>query len=195
MAVSKRKKIYLVIGLIALAIIGWFAYSVFAMPRIRPPAGDGTFANHSRRFPWGTVGIPVPGYTIEFEHFDLADPYDATYNVAQLPQIEQWPLVYLCVADPKRLLNTDAARHRLTAAVEFEITDSKGQSVCRVQQPVAKMWWSDPEGGRDTYGLYVDESEFKYDPNEKYRIRVHYTPDPALKGFKGFVFIRCGGSI
>jgi len=58
------------------------------------------------------------------------------------------------------------------------------------------MFWSGFEGGPDTYGLYdLDESFFEPRDGESYQIRIRYTPEPKLAGFRGFVYIRCGGSI
>src|SRR5215813_559035 len=145
MSPAKRRLALAGAGLVALAIVLWIA--VFRMPVIQPHVGDGKFENHSWRFPWISVGLPVPGYTIEFNHFDLANPYDSTYSVGRLPQIDRRPYIYLCIKDSNRLLRSDEDRKRLTAKVQIDITDSKGQSVCHVQQPLAKMYWAGDEGG------------------------------------------------
>src|SRR5262245_160427 len=56
----------IVLGLVSNAIYRWWA-----MPTIRPHSGDGTFTNRSWRFPVPVVGMPIPGYTIDFPQFDL----------------------------------------------------------------------------------------------------------------------------
>lgn len=193
---SKTRKIILTIGLAVFAIVGWCAYALFAMPNIQPHVGDGQFANHSWRFPWRSVGIPVPGYTIKFDDLDLSDRVEALYRVEQLPEIGRMAGVYLCVDDPGRKFWTDESRAKLSAILEIDVVDEDGNSVCHFSQPLAKMYWAFPEGGRDTYGLYSsEESSFVSRSNEGYRIRVRYSPDPQLDGFKGFLWIRCGGSI
>ena len=93
-------------------------------------------------------------------------------------------------------MSRDAARKGLAATVEIDVTDSKGASVCHVNRPLAELTWADPEGGRDTYGLYqLEESSFQPRTGERYQIRIRYTPDAKLTCFKGFAHIRCGGSI
>lgn len=193
---SKTSKIYLAIGLAVFAIAGWYAYAIFAMPDIQSHVGDGQFTNHSWRFPWGSVGIPITGYTIEFAHFDLSNAYDAAYTMAQLPEIGTKAGVYLCIHDPSHKWRTDKSRAQLNAAVKIDVIDEKGQSVCHIKQPLAKMIWAEPEGGQDTYGLYLlDDSFFVPQPKEKYRIKASYSPDPKLDGCEGFIWVRCGGSI
>jgi hypothetical protein len=192
----KARTFYAAIAFAFVAAVGWYLYSIFAMPEIRPHVGDGRFANHSWRFPWVTVGIPVTGYTIEFDHFDLSSDYDASYRLEQLPIIGKEAVIYLCISDPNHKWRTDDSRRQLTATVEFDIIDGRGQSVCSVKQRLGKMYWAEPEGGKDTYGLYVlPESEFEPQRSEKYRIHLHYSADPQLSGLEGFAWIRCGGSI
>jgi hypothetical protein len=83
----------------------------------------------------------------------------------------------------------------LTATVEITVTDQNGEVVCEVKQPVGKMIWA-TEGGRDTSGLYdIDKSFFKPKRGGRYKIRINYQPDAALAGMKGYLYIRCGGSI
>jgi hypothetical protein len=178
------------------ALVGWRAYERLAMPDVQPHVGDGRFENHSWRFPWKSVGLPVPGYTIRFEQFDLANPFEATYRIEKLPKLKPHVGVYVCVADPDRKWEDYAARKRLKTTIELDVTDGQGATVCHVRRPIGEMIWSDPEGGPNTYGLYdLDESFFVPSDGERYQIRIRYIPEPGLAGFKGFVFIRCGGSI
>jgi hypothetical protein len=158
--------------------------------------GDGKFTNISWRFPWRICGIPIPGYTIEFDHFDLSTEREVSYHLEKLPLVRSEVGVYLCLNDSQHLWQTDESHTQLKGRVELEVTDELGKSVCRVNQPLAKLIWAYPEGGPETYGLYkLQESFFPAVRNKKYRIHVHYSPDPSLKGVEGFVFIRCGGSV
>jgi hypothetical protein len=166
------------------------------MPPVQRHAGDGQFSNTSWRFPWVTVGLPVPGYEINFDDFDLGEEFDATYNVARLPSLSGEVGIYLSVVDPGHELRSDESRHELNATVEIEVIDGNGKLACRVQQPLGRMTWAEPEGGADTYGLYLlPQSFFKSEQNEKYQIHLRYSPDDRMSGFRGFVHVRCGGSI
>jgi hypothetical protein len=166
------------------------------MPDVQPHRGDGKFENHSSRFPWAHFGMPVPGYTINFEEFDLANAFDATYRVEQLPIVDKQLGIYLSVMDHDNKFRTDEARNQLAAKIEITIVDQQGKTVCHVEQPLAKMRWAWPEGGRDTYGVYdLDQSFFMPQNDSHYRLQVQYWPDPKLSGLRGFFRIRCGGSI
>jgi len=190
------KSVVLVLLALVCALLAWRVHDALAMPDVQPHVGDGKFENHSWRFPWRSIGLPIPGYFIRFEEIDLANPFEATYRIENLPKLESPVGVYLCIADPDRKLGNDAAREHLKATIELDVTDGKGATVCHVSHPFAEMVWADPEGGPDSYGLYnLDESFFVPSDGERYQIRLHYTPEPGLAGFKGFVFIRCGGSI
>jgi hypothetical protein len=58
------------------------------------------------------------------------------------------------------------------------------------------MYWSQPQGGVNCYGLYaIPDSYLNSHGSGWYELRVTYTPDPQLAGLQGFVYIRCGGSI
>jgi hypothetical protein len=165
------------------------------MPDVPPPVGDGQFKNISWRFPWKTVGIPIVGYSITFASLDLSRAHDVSYNVEHLPEIGKSAVVYFCIVDDSRTLQSDEARRQLKATCDIDIVDGKGQSVCHVVRSLAQMYWADPEGGRNTYGLYTMDSVFEYGGDEEYRIRVRYSSDAKLQGFQGFVYIRCGGHI
>lgn len=188
-----RSRTTLIVTAIAVGSLVLLAYNWLTMPVARPHVGDGRFANHSWRFPWGIVGIPVPGYFIDFPAFDLGNDFDATYHIEQLPQIPPPIGVYLSILSPNRDWS-DEARKQLTAQVQIDVHDERGQRVCHVQQPLSEMVWASPEGG--DYGLYnLDESFFVPLRGARYTLRVRYSPDPRFSGLKGFVHIRCGGSI
>jgi hypothetical protein len=174
--------------------LSFVGYSLLAMPTIQPHLGDGHFQNTSWRFPWSYLGVPVPGYEIDFPEFDLLTDRDVTYRIESLPNRPDRVGVYLAIWDPDQLLRRDAARKRLTASVRFDIYDERGELITHVQQPLATMIWAQPEGG--DYGLYdLNESFFKTRPDASCTIRMRYSADPRLKDLKGFVHIRCGCSI
>lgn len=192
----KSRSVYAASVLVILGIVFAIVYRLLAMPRIMPHAGDGKFANISWRYPWVTIGLPVPGYTIDFEHFTLSKDHEATYQIEKLPALQNEVGIYLCVNDPAHRWRSDSSRKTLNAKVEIEVTDDSGRVVTRVDKQFSKLTWAEPEGGADTYGLYeIPNSFFRSQSQQKYRIQIRYSSDPAFEDLEGFVFIRCGGSI
>ena len=191
----RKKYAGIIIVLIAVGLFALLTHHWLVMPPVQPHYGDGKFKNISWRWPWVTFGIPVPGYTIEFPHFMLAETYEAEFHIRHLPDIGA-PVVYLCIDDPDHRLPSDEARKLLTAKIRFDVTDEGGTTVCQVDQPLAKMVWAEPEGGANSYGLYlIPDSYLNSQKQGQYKLHVSYTPDPRLASFQGFVYIRCGGSI
>lgn len=176
--------------------LGVYVCCGLVMWPIPPHVGDGQFRDLSFRFPWAIAGIPIPGYSITFKQLDLSRGYTASYTLAKVPDIGEEVVLYLCVADPHHALRDDMARQRLTAEIQLDVEDEHGTLVCHVDKPLAKMYWAYPTGGADCYGLYsLPESVFFSRKDAQYRLRVRYSPDPQLSGFRGFVYIRCQGSI
>jgi len=193
---NRRKTILFLLLLVLVSALGMYLCSNLIMWPIASHVGDGQFRDISWRFPWVIIGIPVPGYSITFEQFDLSKGYIDSYTLEKVPVIGKDVVLYLCVADPRHALRDDLARQRLKAEVQFDVVDEHGKSECHVDKPLAKMYWADPEGGADCYGLYsLPESVFVSRKGAQYKLRVRYSPDPQLSGFRGFVYIRCGGSI
>jgi hypothetical protein len=192
----RRNTLWLSAATLATATVSWGAYELFAMPAVEPHVGDGQFENHSWRFPHRDYGVPVAGYTIDFEQFDLGRPFAATYQVERLPLAGQRVGVYLSVVDPERKFHRLEARKQLGAEVEITIVDGDGTMVRTMKQPLGKLIWANSEGGADTHGLYdLVDSFFPAADGGRYEIRLRYQPDPALEGMTGFVHVRCGGSI
>lgn len=191
-----RKRVWLAATVLVIAFVGWRANERFAMPDVQPHVGDGRFENHSWRFPWAHFGMPIPGYIIDFGKFELANAFDATYRVERLPSIDNDLGIYLSIIDLGGKFRNDESRKLLNAKVEISIVDQRGEIVCHIEEPLAKMVWADPEGGPDTYGLYdLDHSFFIPEKDGQCQIHVRYWPDPKLSGLRGFFHIRCGGSI
>jgi hypothetical protein len=192
----RRRTILFLLVLVLISVLGAYLCSILIMWPITAHVGDGQFRDISWRYPWVTVGTPVTGYSITFEQFDLSKSYTASYTLEKVPDIGKDVYLYLCVADPRHTLRADVTRQRLKAKIHFDVADEHGNSVCHVDKPLAKMYWADPEGGADCYGLYsLPESVFVSRKGAQYRLHIRYSPDPQISGFRGFVFIRCGGSI
>jgi hypothetical protein len=188
----------LALATVLLSLAGYLVYSrVTRLGPLPPHHGDGTFKDISWRFsPDGLLSVPLYGYEISFPTFNLRDKYETEFKMKDLPDIGNDVIVYLCVADPEHRYRSDSAREGLTASIQFDISDEHGKSICHVAKPLAKMYWANPEGGADCYGLYsLPESVFMSQKATQYRLHVRYSPDPKLVGFRGFVYIRCGGTI
>lgn len=158
--------------------------------RIPPSRGDGNFRDISWRYPWPVLpfGIPLPGYVVKFPAFDLGEEYHAEFAVEDLHDIGQKVGVYLFV---------DRSQHSDVAQFEFEVCNSKGQSLAHANRALSEFTWSTPLGIErgDGSALYsLDESFFRVQKGERYTLRVKYRPDPALRTRQGFVYLQCGGS-
>lgn len=137
--------------------------------------------------------MPIPGYTIDFPEFDLSNEFSESYSLEKLPNIQKDVGIYLAIRDPDKKFDNDPERKQLNARFEFDLIDESGNMVAQLRHSLADMIWT--WEGAD-YGLYdLDQSFFNARPSARYRLRVRYSPDPALNGLKGFVHIRCGGSI
>lgn len=193
---SGTTTIWLFVAGLACAVTSWGVYELFAMPAVAPHLGDGQFQNRSWRFPHCEYGVPVAGFTIDFEKFDLSQPFEATYEVERIPLAGNRVGVYLSIIDPEQKFERLEARRPLVATVEISVVDPQGKQLCDVKQSLGKLIWAGDEGGPNTHGLYdLVESFFASSGAGRYEIRIRYLPDPVLAGMIGFVHIRCGGSI
>lgn len=191
----RRRALILLVLSVPPGVLGGYLGSRLILWPIAPHVGDGQFRDTSWQYPWGTIGIPITGYSITFERFDLAQGYNKSYTLERLPDIEKDLGVFLCIADPRHALRGDSTRERLKAEFQFDILDEHGKLICRHEnKPIAKMHWADPQGGANCYGLYsLGASEFTSRKEGKYTLHIRYSPDPQLSGFHGFIYIRCGG--
>jgi hypothetical protein len=146
--------------------------------------GDGTFQNLS-----GRAGPFISGYSVTMPEFDLGMPRKAEYELANLKDIGKECGVYLAIVpkNGQRIAGTDQCLGKL----EFELLDSKGQTVISASGKLGEYIWS--EGGN--YELYqLGKSFFVPNVSETYRLKVSYEPDERLTELRGFVYLRCGGS-
>ena len=179
-----------------LLIVGKFSY----LPQLSPSRGDGDFHDISWRFPPGfPIGLPVPGYVVNFPAFDLDKEYQHEFVVENLPDLKQDVGVYLFATVPWDSFQTDNKKSQLQAEFEFEVLNSEGQVVAHTKKPLSELTWSTPPGINrhdDGYALYsFGESSFQSHKDERYTLRVSYRPDPTLHARQGFVYLECGGSI
>jgi hypothetical protein len=155
------------------------------MPSIPSHRGDGTFTDLSRRaFPF-----PLPGYSISMPEFDLGGPFQAEYRLAGLSKTGQDAVVYLAIHDPGNTL--DSRPRGVDGSVRLELVNSQDRVLVDVGGSLDRYTWA---SSLDYYRLYkLHESSFTPDPREEYRLRITYSPDSWLAGYKGFAYVRCGG--
>jgi hypothetical protein len=157
------------------------------MPAIASHHGDGVFHDLSRR---GVLSVVIPGYSISMPGFDLGKPHRAEYRFGGLANIGPKCGVHLAIRDHTGRWWIET-RH-LNGSVHLELLNSHGQPVVNVSGRLGDYtWW----GFSDLHVLYQrDKSFFKPDSKEEYCLRFSYEPDPALAGYKGFVYVRSGGN-
>jgi len=152
--------------------------------------GDGTIEDISFRF---TV-FPVKGYSISFTPFEMGQEFSDSYGLSNLPDLDDVG-VYLVVESDDYI--SEIEKLKLNAKVELILTDSKNQTELRVDKQLKELIWSYPHRGAISgHALYdLDKSFFSPRIGEQYTLRINYSPDENLSLRKGYVFIRCKGSL
>jgi hypothetical protein len=160
--------------------------------------GEGSIRDVSQR----SGLVSGRGYVVQLEHFDLGSAYEKQFQVANLPTIVN-SRVEICLAvegeEISRLsiASFDTLRRRLVAELTISLTDSAGVTVTQLSTNVGTMWWSSPVHGYSGHWLYDQKgSFFTPRPEETYSLRVRYSPDAALRGKHGCIYLYsgCGGS-
>ncbi len=160
---------------------------MFWLPAIPSHHGDGVFQDLSRR----AGPFAIPGYCISMPEFDLANRHQAEYRLGGLANIGRTCGVHLAIRDHDDRWWWNETR-LLNGKVQLDLLNSHGQAVVSVSGRLGDyIWW----GFSDLHALYqMDKSFFSPDSAEEYRLRFSYEPDPRLAGYKGFVYVRSGGS-
>lgn len=164
-----------------------FSRSDWPWAPLSPHRGDGVFQDKS-----GWRGpIFVNGFTISMPEFDLDRTHEAEYHFTNLPNIKKTCGIYLAIAHDGGAPPLRNEKN-IDGTLEFELMDSDGDFVTTVGGRLGDYIWA--HGGK--YELYqLDKSFFRPDPKEEYKLRVRYSPDSRLASIRGFVWIRCGGSL
>jgi len=130
---SRRGVLIIVIVLIICFYVG---RGMFWLPSISSHEGDGTFRDLSHR----AGPLAVRGYCISMPEFDLANPYQAEYRLANLPNIGKECGVHLAIRDHDDRLwgETQGFDGRL----ELEMLDKQRHSVLAVRGRLGDfIWW------------------------------------------------------
>lgn len=149
------------------------------------PRSDGVFADLS-----GFHGpVYIRGYSITMPEFDLGTAQQAEYQLNDVRDIGKKCGIYLAIIPRDGKIVDETANYN--GRLQLELKDSKGISVVSVDGRLGEYIWA--QGGNcELYQL--DKSFFDPDPNEKYTLRLTYSPDSKLNGMRGFVYVRSGGS-
>jgi hypothetical protein len=181
---------------LAALVFGCIAFAAVRPAPLTGYRGDGTFQDRTRR----SGPLLIRGYDISMPEFDLGRPFEAEYRVAGLPDIGKKCGIYLAMPFKPRLSDTD----KIGGSLGFELLDSHDRTLAKASGKLGEYIWA--EGGK--YELYqlkesprrketpapTEDSFFRPDPKEEYRLRVTYVPPPELEEREGYVWLRCGGS-
>jgi hypothetical protein len=188
--------VLVVIAMIVLSVL----YINFMSPmsfkqQVQNYDGDGTIEDISFRF---AVFLPIDGYIVSFDKINLEDPYTKTYTLTHLPE-EREVSVYLTVEDPDDSILfhiEDEDPPILDGSVSISVTDESGKEFINFTEPLHEMRWSTAFRIRG-HSLYPDSSlnSFLPDREKTYQLTIKYSGDAYLKGYKGFISMRSGGSI
>jgi hypothetical protein len=180
-----------VLSLLAIGLLTGFVsvWKLHSTPIDASYQGDGKFTDTS-----GMRGpFDVQGYEVALSDLDLDGDHvqELKYRLDGLPTIGKACGVYLAIVDrDKKLRGID--QKQVGGLCEFEVTDSQGQLIAQASGALSDFIWA--EGGK--YELYqLDKSFFTPKTGEQYTLRVRFLTDPQLKGLRGYVWLRCGGSL
>lgn len=144
--------------------------------------GDGEFHDLTGR----SLG---PAFSIHMPKFDLGQPFEAKYHATGLKRVGWDCALYLATEPiPDRVW---ADIDRLGGHLSLDLIDSRGAPLVNVGGKLGEFGWT--ADFEHVEFAKFPACRFEPDPNEQYVIRVSYSPDPRLKGLKGYVYIRSGG--
>lgn len=176
------------LGIGLLLIIGYAAYSVFAMPHIPPHRGDGRFQDISKR----EGPFALRGYTVVFDGLDLSKPQKACYQFSSLPDIGLECALYFAIQDPHDVIESRQERRFDRGHLTLRLSTSAGSVLREINGKLNEFIWA--RFGRGDHLMYqLNRSFFFPDVAERYTLEISYTPDPQLVGFTGHACIQCGG--
>jgi hypothetical protein len=137
--------------------------------------------------------------------FDLGRAKAGEYRLVGLPDVGCWCDVYLAIRSPDKVLFAPLLEDTLAplnAAVRLEVIDSTGRNLATQEgklstfiitqhYPTFALLYQCKDSGKGYEGLYGSTSAFRAMTSESYVIRLSYTPDLKLRGYRGFVYVDC----
>lgn len=176
--------------LIFLISMGIFSFSNNLSDAVGGYKGDGIIKDIT----WKFAGImPILGYSVDFQDFDLSRSYKANYSLTNLPKDLHRVGVYLLIKDKRSNWPDERKKTVKDAHVIIKIKDAEGRLIKEVNQLLKDMWWADENGGLGAYDL--DNSFFEPKDGAGYILEVEYQPGIEFEGIRGNIYIRAGGSI
>jgi hypothetical protein len=148
--------------------------------------------------PWRPriLGVPildVRGYSISMPAFDMGGPHRAEYRVSQLPDIGRDCTLYLAIDDPGgRFLFQDSEVSRLRGVLRLEVMNAQGV-IHRAEGPLWDWTWNH-RADEPRHRLYQSHAFLELPPRagQEYTLRISYSGDELLAGFRGYCYLECG---
>jgi len=200
------KKILLVVALSFLLIVVMRLLGLSVMWGNLPPhQGDGIFEDRSMPLFWP---FGVHAYNVRMPEFDMGDPINATYVVSNLPptsnlnplQIRGKLEVFLGFYKDNwtSILGQKKTIQDFKGNFSISVMDSNENCVLQIEGTMSNCKVMETRIDQQEFPfnqgrlLYpADQKVIFFTPKkgELYRLHIHYTPDPRLKGLKGFIFL------
>jgi hypothetical protein len=133
--------------------------------QVRQYSGDGLIRNCSL--------LVSPGYRIEFPSFSAAKPFEASYRLSQVPQLQRDPFLLL------RFYQRDfvAARKKkssVTPSFHVTLSDALGHTQHSADIALSRASWGESQG---LFGIYdLEKSKLHFDRKAIYTLHVSYKP-------------------
>ena len=148
----------------------------------------------------GWIGpIRDSGYQIQFLEFDLSHPFEAQYQVSNLPNLG-FPLnirsrLYLVLMN---VHSNPIEETKIDGWLSLGFLKSDGTRVCKSKGPLGDYtWW----GFGNTRCLYwfdphnlkrSEQFHLYFHRDESYTIKISNEPPPEISGKRGYVYIGAG---
>jgi hypothetical protein len=132
---------------------------------------------------------PVP----TFPQFDLGEEHVASYRVGGLYEVGPRFYFYLAIEDPEgHWFGRDAEIKQLTGSLQLQVLDGAGNILGESNGPLSDHVWGYWHGAHRLYNRQAPVPlYFSPKRGEEYTLRISYTADPRLAGFKGYGYLQC----
>jgi hypothetical protein len=169
-------------GIIALSVCSWSWWNSHLIPDMSHFNGDGRFENLSRRVGWSYY----PEYRIVMPEFDLGTERRVTYSLTGIPNIGEDCYLFFCVLTPEKDRNGELPG--LTRdVIAIDITDSAGRTLASINGNLRQLIRTTSSRDSFFYLYGRNGNSFVPNPKDKLVVKVDYSADDQMRGFKGFV--------